>query len=106
VTAASAKSAANGVLDGEWRLRRTSGLLPPLGAMRKLIDGTCGWTLLGSVSMPFDVVGNELHYRFPLTGMVDVLTPDGRDSAAGRATLFGRQYGTFRMERVARPSSG
>jgi hypothetical protein len=79
--------------------------LPPLGAMRKLIDGTCGWTLLGAVSVRFDVVGNELHYRFPLTGMVDVLTPDGPDSAAGQATLFGRQYGTFLMERVARPKN-
>jgi hypothetical protein len=103
---ASAVEAANGRLDGEWRLRRTSGLLPPLGAMRKLIDGARGWTLLGAVSVPFDVVGNELHYRFPLSGMVDVLTPDGPDSAAGRATLFGREYGTFLMERVPRPECG
>jgi hypothetical protein len=103
--AAATARTANGRLDGEWRLRRTSGLLPPLGAARKLIDGTCGWTLLGSVSVPFDVVGNELHYRFPLSGMVDVLTPDGPDSAAGRATLFGRQYGTFRMERLPRPQA-
>ena len=86
---------------GEWRLERTSGLLPPLGPVRKLIDGGRGWTLLGAVSVPFDLVGNELRYRFPFTGLVDVLTPDGPNAAVGRATVFGRQYGTFRMKRSA-----
>ena len=69
--------------------------------MRKLIDGDRGWTLVGPISVPFDVVGNELRYRFPFGGLVDVLSLDAPDAVSGRATLLGRVYGTFRMDRLA-----
>ena len=85
-------------LDGTWDVRRTGGLLPPLPGIRKEIHGTHGKTLLpsGIVGVPFDVVGLELHYRPPLSGFVDILTPhDG--GFAGRATYQRREYGRFEL---------
>jgi hypothetical protein len=79
-------------LDGEWDVR-------PLPAVTKRIAGDSGETLVGGVvRMPFDVRGLELHYRGPLSGLVDVLEPDG-DGYRGRATLFGRTVGAFRLVR-------
>jgi hypothetical protein len=49
--------------------------------------------------VPFDVRGLELHYRRPLAALVDVLEPEG-NGFLGRATVFGRVYGRFRMRRV------
>jgi ferritin-like metal-binding protein YciE len=83
-------------LDGVWNVERTGGALPPLFGMRKRITGTRGRTELGLIGAPFAVVGNELHYRRPLHGFVDVLTPtDG--GWAGRALFRGREYGRFRL---------
>jgi hypothetical protein len=81
------------VLDGEWEV-------VPLPGVRKRIQGNGGWTLVGPVRVPFDVRGLELHYRFPFRGLVDVLEPDG-DGYRGRATLFGRDVGGFRLRRPA-----
>jgi len=87
-------------LDGDWELRRLSGALPPLGALRKRIHGERGETVLpGGLALPFRVVGRELRYRPPLTPLVDVLAPDG-DGWRGRATVFGRTVGEFRMTRA------
>lgn len=78
------------VLDGEWKVR-------PLPGVRKRIAGRRGETIVaGVVRFRFDVRGLELHYRFPLRGLVDVLEPDG-DGFRGRATLFGRSLGTFHL---------
>jgi len=69
--------------------------------MRKRIHGTRGETLLGPVRVPFEVRGNELHYRGPLRGLVDVLEPDeSGDVCRGRATLKGNEVGSFEMRRV------
>jgi hypothetical protein len=88
-------------LDGDWELERLSGVLPPLVGMRKEIRGDRGATvLLGGVPVPFAVVGRELRYRAPFSMVVDVLEPDG-DSWHGRATVFGRTVGEFRMSRRA-----
>jgi hypothetical protein len=88
-------------LDGEWDVRRVSGLLPPLAGTRKRIDGERGATVLsGGFGVPFAVVGRELRYRPPLSMVVDVLEPDG-DGWHGRATVFGRTIGEFRMMRRA-----
>ena len=88
-------------LDGEWELQRLSGVLPPLVGMRKRIHGEQGATLLpGGVPVPFAVVGHELRYRPPFSMVVDVLEPDG-DGWHGRATVFGRTVGEFRMSRRA-----
>ena len=88
-----------GELDGTWNVYRTGGLLPPLYGVHKRIAGESGTTRVGPLfGMPFDVVGLELHYRGPFTGIVDVLVPtdNGYD---GRATFRGREFGTFRLTR-------
>jgi ferritin-like metal-binding protein YciE len=87
-----------GELDGVWNVERVSGALPPLVGVRKRIRGERGETQLGSLpGAPFDVRGNELHYRAPFTGFVDVLEPDGDGVYAGRATFRGREVGRFRL---------
>ncbi len=88
-------------LDGEWRVERVSGLLPPLVGVTKRISGDRGETRLGPLpGAPFDVVGLELHYRLPFTGFVDVLEP-AADGFVGRTRLFGRELGTLRMRPAA-----
>ncbi|HZT85731.1 MAG TPA: hypothetical protein VE984_09980 [Gaiellaceae bacterium] len=88
-------------LDGEWDVRRVSGLLPPLVGVRKRIRGGRGATVLpGGLGVPFAVVGNQLRYRPPFSMVVDVLEPDG-DGWHGRATAFGRTVGEFRLSRRA-----
>jgi ferritin-like metal-binding protein YciE len=86
-------------LDGVWRVERIGGALPPMAGVRKRISGTRGVTLAGPVPMPFDVRGLELRYRPPLVGLVDVLEPEN-GSFRGRATLFGKELGEFRLRRV------
>jgi ferritin-like metal-binding protein YciE len=85
-------------LDGLWEVRRVSGALPPLG-MRKRVGGARGETILGPVHVPFDVRGNELHYRGPFTGLVDFVEGDG-DVRQGRAMFKGNEYGRFELRRV------
>jgi hypothetical protein len=81
-------------LDGEWKV-------VPLPGVRKRIEGDRGWTRIGPLpGVPFDVRGLELHYRFPFRGVVDVLEPAG-DGYRGRATVFGRGVGGFRLERLS-----
>jgi hypothetical protein len=88
-------------LDGEWELQRLSGALPPLVGLRKRISGEHGTTVLpGGLPVPFAVVAHELRYRPPFSMVVDVLEPDG-DGWHGRATIFGRTVGEFRMSRRA-----
>ena len=88
-------------LDGEWDLRRVSGFMPPLAEIRKRIRGGRGATVLpGGIGVPFAVVGRELRYRPPFSMVADVLEPDG-DGWHGRATVFGRTVGEFRMSRRA-----
>jgi hypothetical protein len=94
------------VLDGEWDVKRRSGLLPPLPGVRKRIDGASGETIvLAGPGIPFDVRGLELRYRAPLGFLVDVLEPHG-DGFRGNATAFGRSYGTFELTRRADPAPG
>ena len=92
-------------LDGIWDVRRVSGALPPLAGVRKRIDGARGETVVGGGrGLPFEVRGLELHYRAPLSFLVDVLERDG-DGYRGRATAFGRAYGRFRLvRRTASPT--
>jgi len=86
-------------LDGEWEVRRRSGALPPLFGVRKRIEGAAGKTIVvGGPGIPFDVRGLELRYRAPLAFLVDVLEPRG-EGFHGRATAFGRTYGTFELSR-------
>jgi ferritin-like metal-binding protein YciE len=88
-----------GELDGVWDVERTGGVLPPLVAVRKEIDGDRGATYVGAfVAAPFDVRDRELHYRGLFSGFVDRLTPDG-EQFRGRATFKGKEFGTFVMRR-------
>jgi ferritin-like metal-binding protein YciE len=88
-------------LDGVWDVKRVSGALPPLSNMRKRIRGARGETVLGPLRMPFDVRGNELHYRAPFGGFVDLLELDeSGDLCRGRATFKGNDFATFELRRV------
>ena len=88
-------------LDGEWKVIRTGGLLPPfLGLVHKRIAGSSGRTTAAGIGVPFDVVGLELHYRAPFRGVVDRLEPDGPESYAGTTLVSGRRIGSFRLERI------
>ena len=88
-------------LDGVWELKRISGALPPLVGMRKRIHGSRGETLLGPIRVRFEVRGHELHYRAPMSGLVDVLEPDeSGDLCRGRATFKGNDIGLFEMRRI------
>ena len=87
-------------LDGVWEVERTGGALPPLVGCRKRIHGTRGTTVFGALpGMSFDVRGNELHYRGPFAGFVDVVELDGADRYRGRATFRGLSFGQFVMRR-------
>ena len=91
-------------LDGEWDVKRESGLLPPMRRVRKHIEGDRGVTTAGRVRLPFRVEGRSLRYRFP-PGLVDELEPDG-DGFRGRALLAGREVGRFRLEREGATRGG
>jgi ferritin-like metal-binding protein YciE len=88
-------------LDGVWDVERTGGALPPLWGVRKRIEGGRGRTLVGTLALPFDVRGRELHYRGALTGLVDRLEPEPDGGFAGRASFRGAAIGTFRMRRIS-----
>jgi len=86
-------------LDGVWDVQRTGGFLPPLVGVRKVISGSPGRTEVGPLpGVPFDVVGQSLRYRPPFQAFVDELEPDG-NGFRGRATVRGREYGTFQLQR-------
>jgi len=72
-----------------------------MSGVQKRIHGTRGATLLagGRLSARFDVVGNELRYRAPFQGFVDVLEPTG-DTFAGTWTFRGRELGRFAMTKA------
>ena len=86
-------------LDGVWAVERVGGALPPMVGVRKRIHGSTGETIAGPLRMTFDVRGDELRYRAPFVGLVDVLAPDV-DGWSGKATLFGREFGQFRLRRI------
>ena len=94
-----------GELDGEWEVRRVSGLLPPLYGVRKRIEGEAGVTMLalGFLGAPFDVVGRELRYRGALSrGLVDTVEPGEDGWWDGVADYRGRRLGRFAMRRIDR----
>jgi hypothetical protein len=92
-----------GELDGEWEVRRISGVLPPLYGVRKQIEGGSGKTMLGPLRSPFAVVGRELRYRGALTrGLVDSVEPSEDGWWDGVARYRGRMLGRFAMRRRGR----
>jgi hypothetical protein len=92
-------------LDGDWVVERVAGLLPPMAGVRKRIDGERGVTVVARLlRLPFAVEGRSLRYRFP-PGLVDELEPDA-DGFRGRALVFGRELGRFRIERPSATRDG
>jgi hypothetical protein len=90
-------------LDGVWDVKRLRGFLPPLVGVRKRIDGARGHTVVGPMRVPFDVRDNELHYRAPFWGFVDVLEVVDDDHVHGRATYRGREFARFELRRAEIP---
>jgi hypothetical protein len=86
---------AGGSLEGDWRVERVRGVLPPV-AISKQVEGTSGVTRIGPFRIPFRVVGMTLRYRPPLQAFVDELEPNG-EGFVGRATVLGREYACFRL---------
>ncbi len=89
-------------LEGRYRVERTGGLLPPLPGVTKRVEGDVGSTRVVEVlGWPFRLArggdGLRLSYRGPLGFLVDELRPAADGVWLGRATLAGRQYGTFRL---------
>lgn len=83
-------------LDGQWKVRRESGFLPPFG-IHKRIRGDRGWTMIGPIPVaPFKVDGTKLRYRLlPVQDELDQLD-DG--TFVGRGYVFGKKFCRFRME--------
>jgi hypothetical protein len=87
-------------LEGDWDVRRTGGLLPPLVGVSKRIHGGRGETRVGGLlGVPFQVVGRELRYRAPFAAFVDRLEPATPDVFRGSATFRGREFGRFDLIR-------
>jgi len=91
-------------LEGNWRVERVEGLLPPMVGVRKRIRGERGETRAGPLlAWPFRVEQRVEHftlvYHPPFSALVDELwaAPDG--SWLGRSVLAGRELGRFRMAR-------
>jgi hypothetical protein len=84
------------ILDGRWKVRRESGLLPPFGIGKRIRHGK-GWTELVYVPiLPFRVNGLTLTYLF--VPIRDELTPRGDGTFGGVAYFLGWRFCHFRME--------
>jgi hypothetical protein len=88
------------ILEGDWKVKRVGGWLPPLLGVRKRITNGRGETRIGNLpGPPFVVDDLSLRYRPPFSGFVDILEPD-EQGFAGRATFHGRTFGRFQMIRT------
>jgi hypothetical protein len=72
-------------LEGDWRVERLGGFLPPMIGVRKRIRGDRGETWIGPLpGWPFRVERREgrvaLIYRLPFPMLVDELWAGGRSS--------------------------
>jgi hypothetical protein len=91
-------------LEGEWRIERLGGLLPPMVGIRKRIRGARGETRLAILPLwPFRVERRTgrvaLAYSPPLSLLVDELRPEARGSWLGRTVIGSLELGRFRMIR-------
>ena len=87
-------------LEGRWKVRRESGLLPPRGVSKRIGAGS-GWTLLlGLPVAPFRVerAGEGRTLRYRLLPIRDELSLRADGSWAGRGLLLGREFCRFRLE--------
>lgn len=89
------------VLDGEWKVTRVSGALPPLHGVRKVIAGARGRTVApGLPAATFRVDGLALRYEGIWSPVVDLLVPDGAGGYDGTMTVFGKPLARFRLTRI------
>ena len=91
-------------LEGDWRVERLSGFLPPMVGVRKQIRGDRGKTRIGPLpGWPFRDEQHErritLIYHPPFSALVDELLAGTHGSWLGRSMLGGRELGRFRMSR-------
>ena len=90
-------------LEGDWRVERLGGLLPPMVGVRKRIRGDRGESRIGPLIVwPFRIERRGervalLVYRAPFSGLVDELEAGADGSILGRSVLGGRELGRFRM---------
>jgi hypothetical protein len=84
-------------MDGHWRVRRVSGLLP-LGVTKRIAARVGQTLILGCLFGSFDVVGDRFVYRF--WPIVDVVTPAEGHGFVGRGLFLGIQFCRFRLERI------
>ena len=93
-----------GDLDGDWRVERTGGLLPPLVGVWKRIEGDRGETRLGPLRYPLRVVhrggGLALVYGPPFSALLDEVRQESPHLWLGRTLVGGRPVGRFRMARI------
>ena len=94
-------------LEGDWRVERAGGLLPPMPGVWKRIRGSGGETCVGPVAAwPFRVERRgervALVYRPPFSAFVDEVHAGTEGVWNGRATLGGRELGRFRMVRIGK----
>lgn len=91
-------------LEGEWKIERLGGLLPPMVGIRKRIYGARGETRFGILPVwPFRIErrvgGVALVYWPPFCLLVDEVQPEASGSWLGRTIICGRELGRFRMTR-------
>jgi ferritin-like metal-binding protein YciE len=91
-------------VEGDWRVERLGGFLPPMLGLRKRIRGDRGETRVGALpGWPFRVERREgrvaLVYLPPLSAIVDELWTGAEGSWLGRSAFGGRELGRFRMIR-------
>lgn len=91
-------------LEGDWKVERRGGLLPPMFGVWKRIRGGRGSTRVGVLpGVPFKIEEREdrvaLVYHSPLGVFVDEIQAQPDGSWEGRATVGGREFGRFRMSR-------
>ncbi|HEV2092149.1 MAG TPA: DUF892 family protein [Rubrobacter sp.] len=99
------REVALGDLDGDWRVERTGGLLPPMVGVWKRIRGDRGETRVGPLlRVPIRVEsrggGAALVYEPPFSALMDWVSPQSPHLWLGRTTLGGRTVGRFRMTRI------
>ena|SRR5215210_2188913 len=91
-------------LEGDWRVARVSGLLPPMLGVWKRIHGNRGETRFGPLpGVAFRVEECEgdiaLIYCPPLSMFIDQLRPGPHGLWLGQSTVCGRKFGRFQMTR-------
>ena len=91
-------------LEGDWRVERLAGALPPMVGVWKRIRSGGGLAWVGPLPVwPFRLEQREervaLIYGRPFSLFIDEVWPQADGSWLGRSTLGGHEFGRFRMVR-------